>query len=175
MAPTTATRSAQSRFRRWREPFLMNFLPAWVKEYTAFTSSRKIPPRRTTHADELQPDFSTLIHRQESICTGKSPKFFSASQSLLAALWGLHRYFPYSSVNVRATVEVTAHSRDVLEFNLRRPWLLAAVKAQSHPVKDERERNSPDCQNAAPATGGGRTSTPLTRSVWLVQAGFISC
>jgi len=76
-------------------------------------------------------------------------------------------------VNVQATVEVTAHSRDVLEFNLRRPWLLAAVKAQSHPEKDERERNSPDCQNAAPATGGGRTSTPLTRSVWLVQAGFI--
>ena len=123
-------------------------------------------------AAELQPDFSTFIHRQQSICTGKSPKFFSASQSLLAAPWGLHRYFPYSSVNVRATVEVTAHSRDVLEFNLRRPWLLAAAKAQSHPVKDERERNSPDCPNAAPATGGGRTSTPLTRSVWLVQAGF---
>src|SRR5579864_514269 len=67
---------------------------------------------------------------------------------------------------------LTAHSRDVPEFNLRWFWPPAAAKAQSHSVRDERERNSPDCQNAAPATGGERTSTPLARSVWLVQTGF---
>jgi len=46
----------------------------------------------------------------------------------LVRQWGLHRYFPYSSVNVPGDREVLVlveepygHSRDVPEFNLRWP------------------------------------------------------
>jgi hypothetical protein len=49
-------------------------------------------------------------------------------------------------------------------------------QAYSLPLTEvERKRNLAGCLNAAPATYGDRTSTPLTRSVWLVQTGFTLC
>jgi hypothetical protein len=67
--------------------------------------------------------------------------------------------------------ELTAHSRDLPEFNLR--WFCppAAAKTVSH-SKNERERNLLNCQTPLRQQSCGRTSTPLARSVWLVQTGF---
>jgi hypothetical protein len=69
--------------------------------------------------------------------------------------------------------EPTAHSRDLPEFNLRWFWPPAAAKAVSHSKKNERERNLLNCQTPLRQQSDGRTSTPLARSVWLVQTGFI--
>src|SRR5579864_3304936 len=68
--------------------------------------------------------------------------------------------------------ELTAHSRDGPEFNLRWFWPPAAAKAVSH-SKNERERNLLNCQTPLRQQSDVRTSTPLARSVWLVQTGFI--
>src|SRR6185312_6674294 len=67
---------------------------------------------------------------------------------------------------------LTAHSRDGPEFNLRWFWPPAAAKAVSHSKKNERERNLLNCQTPLRQQSCERTSTPLARSVWLVQTGF---
>jgi hypothetical protein len=71
----------------------MNFSRGWAKECTGFTSNRKIPPPGITPAAKLQPGFSTFIHRQGLLCTGKSPQSREATISILAAVRAFIDFF----------------------------------------------------------------------------------
>lgn len=113
-------------------------------------------------AQEFKTDFSTAIHRQEVISTGKSPKSTKTEDTLLMA------FSPFGDIEKQSTSECsslavkfdfeesTAHSRDVLELNLRR--LSGSISCA--PKARERKRSSLNCTGGRKATRGHQEYSP---------------
>src|SRR5579871_565191 len=83
MARIMDTRCDRSKFRIWRERFRMSCSHDWAKECTEFTSNHKRCDSRLRVPIEISPKFSTFIHRQGLLCTGKSPRSPKPSRYLL--------------------------------------------------------------------------------------------
>ncbi len=61
----------------------MNFSRGWAKECTEFTSNHEPPIVQFRTFSEILTNFSTSIHRQGLLCTGKSLESPKPARSLL--------------------------------------------------------------------------------------------
>lgn len=116
----------------------------------------------TFHRGEIKTDFSTAVHRQRLISTGKSPKSPKTEDTLLLP------FSPFGDIKKQSTSECsslavkfdsrksTAHSRDVLELNLRRPSGSISCAPKTH----ERKRSSLKLQGGRKATRGHQEYSP---------------